>query len=145
MPERNIDVFFYGLFMDVEFLKSQGLSPSHPRLAKVQDFDLVIGRRATLLPNPGAYVYGLVIGIPWNQVEQLYREESVSDYRPEAVLALLENQKPVAALCYNLPVIDDFPPNQLYTQRLFELTRALSFPQDHLNKIQKFLTDMKKV
>lgn len=145
MPERNIDIFFYGLFMDMEFLKSQGLSPSQPRLARVQDFDLVIGRRATLLPNAGAYVYGLVIGIPWNQVEQLYREESVSDYRPEAVLALLENQKSVAALCYNLPISDDSPPNQSYVQRLLELTRALSFPQEHLNKILKFLTDMKQV
>jgi hypothetical protein len=45
---RRIHVFFYGLFMDVDLLRSKGAQPENPRLASVSGFALRIGQRATL-------------------------------------------------------------------------------------------------
>ncbi|MFN2633018.1 MAG: hypothetical protein ABR610_06340 [Thermoanaerobaculia bacterium] len=40
-----IDVFFYGLFMDVDLLREKGAAPVNPRPASVEGFALRIGAR----------------------------------------------------------------------------------------------------
>lgn len=54
MATRRIDVFFYGLFMDAELLRSKGAFPVNIRRAGVPGFELRIGERATLLRDPEA-------------------------------------------------------------------------------------------
>jgi hypothetical protein len=61
---RDIDVFFYGLFMDADALRAKGMHPSNVRAARVRDLALRIGKRATLVPSAGAEVYGFVMGLP---------------------------------------------------------------------------------
>ena len=50
---RRIDVFFYGLFMDYALLREKGMNPVDRRMASVENFSLVIGARATLVPYVG--------------------------------------------------------------------------------------------
>ena len=57
MSDRRIDCFFYGLFMDVDVLQHSHVVPSNPRRAYIDGFALRIGRRATLVPSPGARAY----------------------------------------------------------------------------------------
>jgi hypothetical protein len=54
---RRIDVFFYGLFMDDALLREKGLNPERPRIAWVENFCLVIGARATMVPALGQAVH----------------------------------------------------------------------------------------
>jgi hypothetical protein len=54
---RRIDVFFYGLFMDDALLREKGINPVDRRMASVENFSLVIGARATLVPYAGLTVY----------------------------------------------------------------------------------------
>ena len=52
---RRIDVFFYGLFMDDALLREKGVNPVDRRMASVENFSLVIGSRATLVPAQGEH------------------------------------------------------------------------------------------
>jgi hypothetical protein len=47
----TVDVFFSGLFMDMGLLQQRGLHLSHPQVASLDGYDIVIGDRATLMPS----------------------------------------------------------------------------------------------
>jgi len=137
MAPRRIQVFFYGLFMDADLLRTKGAHPVNIRPACVPGFALRIGQRATLLEIPDARAYGILMELTHDEIEQLYSEASVRAYRPEAVLAELSDGSRVPALCFNLLV----PPspqevNSEYAAKLRDLGRRLGFPSDYVDRIQ---------
>ena len=73
---RRIDVFFYGLFMDDALLREKGVNPLNRRMASVENFCLVIGERATLVPCPGQRVHGVLFSLTHAEVDALYAEAS---------------------------------------------------------------------
>jgi hypothetical protein len=89
MKPRLITVFFYGLFMDAEALRSNGYDPSNGRQACVSGMALQISQRATLVPAPDGRVFGFVMDLAHSEVDRLYAEPSVAAYRPEAVMVEL--------------------------------------------------------
>src|SRR5215210_8061446 len=101
--EVRVEVFFYGLFMDESLLREKGLNPAGRRPASVENFRLVIGERATLVPSAGGEAHGVLYSLTHGEVDALYTEDSVSAYRPEAVCAQLADGTIVPALCFNLP------------------------------------------
>lgn len=134
---KHIDVFFYGLFMDEALLKEKGANPQNRRLASVENFELVIGARATLVPASGKTVHGLLFSLTQKEVDSLYAEPSVSEYRPEPVSAKLRDGEIVAALCFNLPK----PPpaserNPQYAARLRELAGRIGLPPAYVATIE---------
>lgn len=106
MAERAT-VFFYGLFMDPEALQERGLRPCDPRRAHVDRVALRLGKRATLVPHPEGRVYGVLMTLMHSEIDRLYSEASVAAYRPEPVLAQLEDGTVEVALCFNLPTAPD--------------------------------------
>src|SRR5882762_4758576 len=100
---RRIDVFFYGLFMDDALLREKGVKPLSRRIASVENFCLVIGARATMVPCANGSVHGVLFSLTHSEVDELYSEDSVSVYRPEAVSAQLADGSIIPALCFNLP------------------------------------------
>lgn len=72
MSERRIDAFFYGLFMDAEILRANGVAAENPRPAHVDDFGLRIGQRATLEPMAGSRSYGMLFALTHTELESLY-------------------------------------------------------------------------
>jgi hypothetical protein len=71
MGSRQIDGFFYGLFMDVQVLHKAGTKPSNFHRAYVDDFALRIGQRATLVPSPGSRAHGMLISLTHAEIEGL--------------------------------------------------------------------------
>jgi hypothetical protein len=135
--EGRIVVFFYGLFMDEAVLRGKGLSPSARRVARVENFRLVIGERATLVPCDGGEVHGVLFSLTPGEVDALYAEESVSAYRPEAVCAQTADGSYAPALCFNLPA----PPapaerNPQYASKLRALAARLGLPADYVSSIE---------
>ena len=135
--EGRVSVFFYGLFMDESLLREKGLRPEGRRPARVENFRLVIGARATLVPCEGGEVHGLLFSLTRGEVDALYTEESVSAYRPEAVCAQLADGTAVPALCFNLPA----PPaagerNPPYASQLRALAARLGLPPDYVSSIR---------
>jgi len=134
---RRIDVFFYGLFMDEALLREKGIDPVNRRLASVENFSLVIGERATIVPSAGRSVHGVLFSLTLGEVEALYSEASVSVYRPEAVLAQLADGGVTPALCFTLPV----PPsagerNPQYVSKLRELAEKIGLPSSYVSSIK---------
>jgi Gamma-glutamyl cyclotransferase, AIG2-like len=134
---RGVDAFFYGLFMDADLLRSKGLEPKSPELASVTGFTLRIGQRAALVPDPRGEVHGVVMSLTLAELERLYAEPSVREYKPQAVLAELAGGGMTAALCYNLPT----PPrtnerNPDYVAKLRAVGEKVGLPEGYLSSLQ---------
>ena len=137
MQSRLIDVFFYGLFMDAESPEAKGFHPVNGRQAHVPGMALVIGRRATLVPDPSQCAHGFVFGLTHDEIDRLYAEPSVVAYRPEAVLAQLADQSCVPALCFNLPPSDEaVQANPEYAEKLRVVAEGLGLPADYVASIR---------
>ena len=137
MTQRRIEVFFYGLFMDAELLRSKGTQPANVRMAAVPGFELRIGQRATLLQNPNTCAWGMLMQLTHSEVEQLYSEPSVQAYRAEAVLVQLSDGSFIPALCFNLvnpPAPEENNPE--YAAKLKQLAIRLQLPADYIDCIR---------
>lgn len=131
-----MEVFFYGLFMDIDILSKQGVKASHPRTAYLEDYSLKIGQRASLIPFEGERAYGVVMSLEEVAVEKLYSEASVADYLPEEVRIVSEKNERIKAVCYNLPLEALSGTNETYAKALSGLAKKLGFPQDYIEKIE---------
>lgn len=85
-----MQTFFYGLFMDVDILSKQGITPESFSIGWVHNFALRISERATLVPKKAGLVYGTLMDIPSAKVEALYAEKSITDYVPEQLRVITE-------------------------------------------------------
>ncbi len=136
MTDRRIDGFFYGLFMDSEVLRKSEVVAASPRRAWVDDYALRIGRRATLIPAPGARAYGMVFALTHEELDRLYTAPGLEEYRPEAVLARSTDGEAIPALCYNLreaPAPDEANPE--YAALLREALSKLGFPPEYVASV----------
>jgi hypothetical protein len=136
MPERRIDTFFYGLFMDAAILRSAGAAPENPRRAFVDDFELRIGLRATLVPVAGSRAYGVLYALTHAELELIYIAPGLEEYRPEAVIAQPLDGMSTPALCFNLrhaPRADERNPE--YASRLQQILTGLGFPEEYVASV----------
>lgn len=136
MTDRRIDGFFYGLFMDSDILRESHVAAVSPRRAYVDGYVLCIGRRATLVPAPGARAYGMVFALTHDEIEQLYSGPGLEHYRPEAILAHSMEGGTLPALCYNLreaPGPDES--NTEYAARLRAVLGKLEFPPEYIASV----------
>lgn len=136
MTDRLIDVFFYGLFMDVDILREKGVTPVNSRPASVEGFALRIGERATLLPSPEARAFGMLISLTHRELGLLYCGPGLEHYRPEAVLVKTFEGERASALCYNLadaPLPHERNPE--YAACLQRVLRKLNFPPEYVASV----------
>lgn len=136
MSERRVDVFFYGLFMDPDVLAGFDIAAADPRHAYVEDYVLVIAKRATLVEQNGARVYGMIYALTHSQLKKLYAAGDLQEYVPEAVLARTLSGVAIPALCYNLRTLprQRFA-NDVYTAKLCETLDKLDFPSEYIATI----------
>ena len=133
MTQQRMDVFFYGLFMDSAVLRAQNVQPENPRRASVDGYALRIGRRATLVPCPGARAYGMVFALTQAELDRLYSAPGLEDYHPETVPAQVFDGQALRALCYNLA--EEPQPaerNAEYAERLRAVLAKLGFPPEYV-------------
>jgi hypothetical protein len=136
VPQRRVDVFFYGLFMDEELLQGKGLSPQDAEVGSVRGMSLRIGQRAALIPDPAGQAYGVIMSLTMDELERLYSEPGVQAYRPQPVLVHAASGGVVSALCYNLP--EPPPPdaqNAEYATKLRAVARRAGLPEDYVASI----------
>jgi hypothetical protein len=137
VPQRRVNVFFYGLFMDEALLRGKGLSPQDAEVGSVRGMSLRIGQRAALVPDPAGQAYGVIMSLTMEELERLYSEPGVQAYRPQAVLVHPASGGVLGALCYNLP--EPPPPgerNPEYATRLRGVARKAGLPEDYVASIE---------
>lgn len=130
-----MEVFFYGLFMDLNILSKNGITPSNPRRGYLNDYALKIGNRASLVPCKNEKSYGIVMTVDKDAIQNLYAEASVADYIPEEVNIITDSGDAVTATCYNLPADSLTGTNESYAKSLYILAKQEGFPADYLEKI----------
>jgi hypothetical protein len=81
VADRRVDCFFYGLFMDGDVLRENGVTPTAPRRAYAEDYGLRIGERATLERSSGHRAYGMISGLTESELERLYSASGLGQYR----------------------------------------------------------------
>src|SRR6476660_715846 len=123
--------------MDSAILRASGVTePANPRRAFVDDFELRIGKRATLVPRAGARSYGMLFALTHVELDLLYAAPGLEQYRAEAVLARPIDGVVTPALCYNLrdpPQADEW--NADYASRLQDALARLDFPEEYVASI----------
>jgi len=131
-------IFFYGLFMDESLLVTKGIKPNHRGIGHLDEYELRIGHRATLMKKPDQHVYGILMEIQSAEVQALYAEESVADYEPENVRVTNSEGQNIDAICYNLPVEKITGSNKAYAVKLQQLAKSLNFPVEYLDQIRRY-------
>lgn len=126
--DRLHDVFFYGLYMDPHVLKQKGVEPRNPRIAKIENFELRVGNKATLLRASGKVAHGIIYSLTHGEIDALYWGAGLSEYASEALMATVDGQS-VPVLCCNLVE----PPgseesNGEYKQKLDDAMKKLGVP-----------------
>jgi len=117
--QRLNDVFFYGLYMDEEILKSKGVEPRDKRKALVNGYELRLGNMATLLRKENAKAYGMVYSLTHEEIDILYKNSGLTQYVNEALMVELEDKSSIVTLCSVLldePKVDER--NDEYYQKL---------------------------
>jgi len=106
---RLHDIFFYGLYMDEEILKSNNVVPRNKRIAIAHGYKLRVGNMATLLREENAKAYGLLYALTHDEIDTLYKNAGLTQYVTEALSVELEDGSYISALCCNLltPPKDD--------------------------------------
>ncbi|RXJ98937.1 gamma-glutamylcyclotransferase [Arcobacter sp. CECT 8989] len=97
--ERLHKVFFYGLYMDEEILKSKGVEPREKILACAKGYKLRVGKMATLLRDENSNAYGIVYSLTYEEIDKLYKDSGLTNYVAEAVMVKTEDKEQVATLC----------------------------------------------
>lgn len=136
--DETVDVFFYGLFMDADALRSRGLDPRYPRLASVPAMALRIGARATLEPDEASTAHGIVMTLTAVDLAKLYAEPGVATYKPQAVSAVGADGMQIRAVAYLLPAKTVGPANVDYAGKLAKLALRLGLPAAYVRQIEAF-------
>ena len=131
--------FFYGLFMDADLLREQGLHPKHIGPASLSGYALRIGERASLVPDAGSVAYGMLIALPDDELATLYGAPSVRDYVAETVtVTMLGDGTSVQSRCYNLPAeLLGTIVNADYARRLSALLHKLGLPETYADDVAR--------
>ncbi len=130
-------VFFYGLFMDESVLAAKDIAFTAIATGYVEDFQLRIGERATLLHKPGGRAWGNVMDVSSGDAARLYSEKSVADYVPETVVVETGDGTQLEATCYNLPREAVAGTNRSYAKSLLALAIRCGFPESYLDEIRR--------
>ena len=130
------EVFFYGLYMDPDELRAQGIEAGTGRRAHVDGFALRIGARATLVPSAGGCVHGMVHALAPDDVRRLYGQPGLEDYRPEGVLAWIDGRTPRPAVTFRLAHAPaPHERNDEYARRLQDVLARLGFPRPYIESL----------
>jgi len=127
--DRLHDVFFYGLYMDEEILKSKGIAIRNKRSAYVDGYALRIGNLATLMRSENSRAYGMVYEMTHEEIYSLYEGAGLDAYITEALLCTLSDGSKIAVMCKNLsePPKED-ESNETYFSKLESCMKKYGLP-----------------
>ncbi|MES9857265.1 MAG: gamma-glutamylcyclotransferase family protein [Sedimenticola sp.] len=141
-PTREVDVFFYGSFMNEKVLSKAGVSPRNLRAAKLSDYSIVISPRATIKPNPDGILYGLVGRLSHAELDKIYAKDwfGFGAYVPEAVILEVDSTIQIPALCYICWGMEPAPTTEEYISLMLEVGEQYKFPASYLHEISSFVS-----
>ncbi len=137
---RRVATFFYGSFMNAGVLAKADVHPEGARVATLDDWELTIAPRATLVPRPGRRVYGILAGLSHTELDRLYAKDwfGFGAYLPEAVIVADASGRGVPALCWVAAQTEGGKPTAEYLEKMLAVAREHAFPEDYVRHIRSF-------
>jgi hypothetical protein len=81
-------------------------------------------------------VHGTIMRLTHEEIDRLYSEPSVGAYRPEPVLARLEDGSAELALCFNLPNAPfETTGNPEYAAALRAVAQKMGLPEQYVARL----------
>lgn len=85
---EKTDAFFYGMYMDDEFLRSLDVQAENARVARIDDFELDLRGAVKALPKKGKSVWGIVFELSKDDLKKMYSGPKTKAYQPGTVQAV---------------------------------------------------------
>lgn len=127
-------IFFYGLYMEEDRLRSMGVEPRHPKVGSISGHKVRLGQRGSIQRHPEGRVWGIVFQLTHNEITKLYPEAGLKDYVPEAVKVELSTGETIAALCFvTLSPADENEVNLSYVIKLADALQKWGLPYAQLS------------
>ena len=124
--------------MDQSLLIEKGVNPASPTIGFIDGYQLQIGKRAMLVKSAGKKVYGVVMELTQQELDRLYSEPSVADYKPQNVEVIINNHKTIDAVLYNVAAKKMEGKNKDYVIKLMNLANRLGLPEEYIREIMSF-------
>ena len=136
----RIPLFAYGLYMDVDVLRSADVDPHNPRIGVVHGYDIALGEKSTMIPTQDASVWGVAVMLTHAEIDTLYAPFK-GLYQPEAMLMHLSGGALLPTVGY---IIKPIPENQTvntdYARKLHALVQKLGFDAEYVQRIEQMFS-----
>ena len=141
MTNEQVDVFFYGSFMDPNVLLKYDLHPCGIKTASLTDYSIGFTPMATIFSSPRSVVWGVICGLPSSQLEQAYRVQPLSeyDYYAKKISISTVDGERHAAIVYLTDKPIGFIPERPYVENIIRIATEHKFPEEYLRLLQSFL------
>ncbi len=133
-----VTVFLYGSFMSPQVLRDRGLTREVPplKVALLEGFDIILSPSATVIPSTKDIVYGVLAELTNEELDLLYSQDWLTDYKPRPVIVRGKDGREVAALCYVAPPRPNTSPKPDYVTLLIETATAYGFPSWYIERLR---------
>jgi hypothetical protein len=126
--------------MDERLLEEAGVVANDVHAGVLWDYEIRINSAATLIRSDRECCYGIVCAIASNDLDRLYAEPWLKDYRPVEVSVGTESG-PVSALCYISDATSDSRPKKEYVDRIVRAAEPHGFPSWYVERLRGFASD----
>lgn len=142
MKEPQINVFFYGSYINFSVLAEVDIAERPHQVARLPGYRLIISPLANLVEDDSSEVFGILTKLSHRELDRLYKEHAQAKlggtYLPEAVIVLTGENTTTPALCYLSNSIVSSPPDPAYVERILNPAREYGFPSEYLKHIESF-------
>lgn len=136
-----LKVFFYGSFMDLEFLRTMNVVPRTFETAELKNWSITFSPLATLVPSKGDSVYGALAELSPADARTLYSREDMKPYNPVDVEVATKRNTRVPARIYVSKPGAEQKPSVEYLQRVIRGAEKLGLPSAYLARLRRTATE----
>ncbi|MFQ5995307.1 MAG: gamma-glutamylcyclotransferase family protein [Acidiferrobacterales bacterium] len=142
MSNHQVNVFFYGSYINFTVLAEAEIGDRPYQTARLPGYRLVIAPLANLVTDHSSEAFGILTKLTHAELDGLYvahaQEKLGAIYRPEAVIVLTDENKPIPTLCYLSHDMQPSTPDPAYVERILDPAKQYGFPSYYLDHIASF-------
>jgi hypothetical protein len=142
--KAEVDVFFYGGYMDFKVLESFGIGERDYHVAQLMGYELIIGRSANVRKKGLQSVFGIITRLTHDEIDVLYGQEAQAklgtQYFPEPTLIMTSEGNIVPAFCYIAYESVAGDPSNQYIDTILNASKDYDFPKHYIQHIASFKT-----
>lgn len=142
--QAEVNVFFYGGYMDFKVLEGFGIGKRDYQVAQLMGYELTIGRSANVLKKGLQSVFGIITRLTHTEMDALYGQDAQAklgtQYFPEPTVVMTSDGSIVSTFCYIAYESTDGEPSSQYLDTILNASKGYNFPEHYIQHIESFKT-----